>query len=66
MSPPPSEDIQYAIGEEQKAITNISRKNEAAGPKWKQCSVVDMSGSESKVQCCKEKHCIGIWNVRSM
>ena len=36
MSPPPSEDIQYAIGEEQKAITNISRKNKAAGPTQKQ------------------------------
>ena len=52
--------------EEQKAITNISRKNEAAGPKWKQCSVVDMSDGESKVWCCKEQCCIGTWNVRSM
>ena len=25
-----------------------------------------MSGSESKVQCCKEQYCIGTWNVRSM
>ena len=25
-----------------------------------------MSGGESKVQCCKEKYCIGPWNVRSM
>ena len=25
-----------------------------------------MSGGESKVQCCKEKYCIGSWNVRSM
>ena len=25
-----------------------------------------MSGGESKVQCCKEKYCIGTWNVRSM
>ena len=29
------EGIQYATGEEQRAITNSSRKNEAAGPKWK-------------------------------
>ena len=23
-----------------------------------------MPGSERKVQCCKEKYCIGTWNVR--
>ena len=23
-----------------------------------------VSGSVSKVQCCKEQHCIGNWNVR--
>ena len=43
-----------------------SRRNEEAEPKWKQCPVVDMSGGESKVQCCKEKYCIATWNVRSM
>ena len=25
-----------------------------------------MTGDRSKVQCCKEKYCIGTWNVRSM
>ena len=25
-----------------------------------------MTGDESKVQCCKEKYCIGTWNVRFM
>ena len=25
-----------------------------------------MTGGGSKVQCCKEKHCIGTWNIRSM
>ena len=25
-----------------------------------------VSGGESKIQCCKEQHCIGTWNVRSM
>ena len=25
-----------------------------------------MTSDESKVQCCKEQYCIGIWNVRSM
>ena len=28
------EGIQYATGEEQKAITNSSKKNEVAGPQW--------------------------------
>ena len=27
--------VQYAIGGKQRAITNSSRKNEMAGPKWK-------------------------------
>jgi len=40
--------------EVQRAITNSSRKKEVAGPKWKWCSVADVSGSESKVQCYKE------------
>jgi len=46
---PMSEGVQYATGEEQRAITNSSRKNEVAGPKWKQHSVVNVSGGESKV-----------------
>ena len=49
--------VQYARGEEQR---NSSRKNEEAGSKWKWCSVADVSGGESKVQCYKEQHCIGI------
>ena len=28
--------------------------------------VVDGTSDRSKVQCCKEQYCIGIWNVRSM
>ena len=48
--PPSSEGVQYATGEEQKATANSSRKNEAAGPKWKECSGVDVSGGESKVR----------------
>ena len=69
--PPPatrSEGVQYATGSEQRPIinTNSSRKNETAGPKWKQCSVVDGSGGKGKVQCCKEQYCIGTWNLRSM
>ena len=55
--------LQYATGEEWK---NSSRKNEEAEPKQKQCSVVDVSGGESKVRYCKEQYCIGTWNIRSM
>ena len=32
---PRLEGVQYATGEEQRAITNSSRKSEAAVPKWK-------------------------------
>ena len=42
------EGVQYATREEQKATTNSSRKNEEAGSKQK-CSVVNVSGGESKV-----------------
>ena len=35
-------------------------------PKQKQHPVVDVNGDGSKVQCCEEQYCIGIWNVRSM
>ena len=41
-----------------------SRKNEGMKPKRKQYLVVDVTGDRSKVQCCKEQYCIGIWNVR--
>ena len=54
---------QYATGEEWR---KNSRKNEGTEPKWKQCLVVDVTGNESKVHCCKEQYCIGTWNVRSM
>ena len=43
---PRSVGAQYATGEEQR---NSSRKNEAAGPKHKQCSVVDAYGGKNKV-----------------
>ena len=44
---PRSEGVQYVTGDEQKAITNSSRKNEAAGPKEKGSSVVGVSAGES-------------------
>ena len=27
---------------------------------------MDVTGDRSKVRCCKEQHCIGTWNVRSI
>ena len=45
---PGSEGVQYATGEEWR-ITNNPRMNEATGPKRMQCSVVDVSGDESKI-----------------
>ena len=35
-------------------------------PKQKLYPDVDVTDDRSKVQCCKEKYCIGTWNVRSM
>ena len=55
--PPELEGVQYATGEVQRGITNCSRKNEAAGSKWKRHSVMDVSGGENKV--CKEQYFTG-------
>ena len=53
----------YGTGEEWR---NSSRRSEEAESKWKQRPVVDVSGGESKVWCCKEQYCIETWNVRSV
>ena len=45
---------------------NNSRKNEGMESKQEQYPAVDVTGDRSKVRCCKEQYCIGIWNVRSM
>ena len=60
---PRSVGAQYATGNQWR---NNSRKNEGMEPKQKQCSIMDVAGDRSKVQCCKEQYCIGTWNVRSM
>ena len=60
---PRSEGVQYAPGEEWRKSL---RKNEAARPQQKRCTVVDVSGGETKVQCCKEQYCRGTWNIRSV
>ena len=58
--------IQYVIKEGWRAITNSSGNNAAAGLKWKWCSVVDVPGGDSEVQCDTEQYCTGTWNIRSM
>ena len=49
MSPLRSEGVQFASEEEWRIITKSSRKNEAARPKQRWCSVLDVSGAENKV-----------------
>ena len=49
--PPSSEGVQYATGEEQRAVTSSSRMNEETGPKQK-LSAVDVSGGENKESAC--------------
>ena len=60
---PRSVGAQYASGDQWR---NNSRKKEEKEPKQKQHSVVDVTGDRSKVRCCKEQYCIGIWNIRPM
>ena len=60
---PRSVGVQCATEKQQR---NSSRRNEEAEPKQKHHPVVDVSGGESQLQCCKKQYCIGIWNVRSM
>ena len=60
---PRSVGAQYTAGDQ---CRNNSRKNEELQSKQKQHLVVDVAGDGSKVLCCQEQYCIGIWNVRSM
>ena len=63
---PRLEGVQSAAGEERRTASRRSRKNEAAGPKQKPCSVVDAAGGESKIQFCKDQYHVGTWDVRSI
>ena len=47
--------MQWGLGEEQRSITNSSRKNEGMRPKQKQHPAVDVTGDGGKVQRCKEQ-----------
>ena len=55
--------VQYTTREEWR---NSSRRNGEVGLKQNPHPVLDESGGESKVRCCKEQYCIDTWNVRSM
>ena len=61
--PPRLIGVQYATREEWR---NSSRRNGEVGLKQKPHPVLDDSGGESKVRCCKEQYCIDTWNIRSM
>ena len=54
---------QYATGDQRR---NNYRNSEGLEPKQKEYPVADVTGDRSKIRCCKEQYCIGIWNVRSM
>ena len=60
---PRSVGTQHATGNQWR---KHSRKNEGMEPKQKQYPAVDVTGDRSKVRCCKEKYCVGTWNVRFM
>ena len=46
-------------------LGNSLRKNEEAGPTWKHSSAAEVPGGEGEVRRCKERYCIGTWDVRS-
>ena len=54
---------QYATGDQWR---NNSRKNEEMESKQKQYPIVDATGDQSKVRCCKKQYCMGTLNVRSI
>ena len=51
--PPRLEGVHYAPGQEWRASTNSSRKNDVAGPKLKWHSVVDVLGMKLKSDAVK-------------
>ena len=64
---PKSVGAQYDTGESREiAPEGMKMLSQSRKKKKKTHSVVDVSGGESKVWCCKEQYCIGTWNVRSM
>ena len=60
---PSSVSAQFATGDQWR---NNSWKNEEREPEQQQYPAVDVTADRSKVRCCKEQYCIGIWNVWSI
>ena len=64
MSPPGQKAFSMLNWERVEGNYNSSRGKEEAGPKQKWCSIVNVSGGESKVPCSIKQFCIGTWDVR--
>ena len=64
--PPQSQKVSNMLLGKSGGKSLIVPKRGMSGPKWKWCSVVDMSGGEREACCCKEQYCIVTWNVRSV
>ena len=56
------EGVQYATGKSGGQLLIAPERMKQLGQRL----VVDVSGDDSKVQCCKEQYCTGSWNVRLM
>ena len=63
MELPRSVGVQYTTGDQRR--NNPSKSGEAEA-KQQHHPPVNVTCGGSKVRCCKEKYCIGTWNVRSM
>ena len=67
MSPLDQKVSSMLLGKSGGQLLIAPERTKSLGLKQKCLSVADVSGGESKVQCCKEQYCIGTWNIiRSM
>ena len=66
MSPPGLKLSNMLLGKSRGELLIAPERMKRLCQRWKQRSVVDVPGDESKIQYCKEQHCIGTWNVSSM
>ena len=63
MSPLDQKVSSMLLGKSGGQLLIAPERTKRLGLKQKCLSVVDVSGGESKVQCCKEQYCIGNWNI---
>ena len=64
--PPGQKVSNMLLGKSGGQLLIAPERTKRLGLKQKCLSFVDVSGGESKVQCCKKQYFIGIWNIRSM